>query len=156
MDFSYLISHFSRLSQAVCKGLIKYLSRKVSYDSMVINPFINGCSPNEVKTHLHICDHSIIPFGIKGFCLVFSNTSYDDSLYSFRTTVLYQVEFDLIIRFKNHSNEENMKRKYANESINNMILENPTTSVYQFILIKMIVMTRKIYNILIFVDWDYA
>ena len=67
MKISYSISHFSWLPQVVYKGIINCLSQKVSYDSMMIDTGIDVFSPNEVKMHFHICDKSIITFGIRGF-----------------------------------------------------------------------------------------
>ena len=32
---------------------------------MMIDPGINGFSPNEIKIHLYICDYSIITSGIR-------------------------------------------------------------------------------------------
>ena len=58
---------------------------------------MNGFSPNEVKIHLHICDHSIITFGIRGLCLGFSNTSHVHSLDRFRKIVVDKFKFGLII-----------------------------------------------------------
>ena len=63
LNLLYYISNFSRLSQAVYRGLINRLSHKVSYASMTIDPVMNEFSPNEVRSHLQIFDHSIINFG---------------------------------------------------------------------------------------------
>ena len=65
---------------------------------MMIDPVINGFSPNEVKIHFHICDHSIIAFGIRGLCLGFPNTSYVDDVDRFRKTVVDEVKFDINIK----------------------------------------------------------
>ena len=65
LNCSYLRSHFSMLPQAVSKKLIYCLSQKFSYDSKIIHPVINGFSPNEKSSHLHICDNSIFTFGIR-------------------------------------------------------------------------------------------
>ena len=78
-NYSYSRSNFSRLPQVVGKGLINFLSHKVSYASVKIDPVVDGFSPNDVKK-LHICDYSIVAFVIIGFCLGFSNTSHVDSL----------------------------------------------------------------------------
>ena len=91
----YLIRHFSWLPQTVAKELINSLSQKVSYASMIIYPFINVFSPNEVRSHLHICDHSIITFGKIGFYLGFSNTSRVVSLDKFRKAVVEMVKLDI-------------------------------------------------------------
>ena len=57
------------------------MSQKVSYDSNTIDPEITRFSPNEVRSHFHICDQSIInTLGIRVLCLGFSNTSHVDSL----------------------------------------------------------------------------
>ena len=37
-----------------------------------------------------------------------------------------------------------------------MGLGDPKTFVYQLFLLKMTVMTQKLYNILLCMDWDYA
>ena len=66
---------------------------------MMIDPVINGFISNEVKSHFHIFDHSIITFGIKGFCLGFSNTSNVDSLDTFIKTVVDKVKLDIIYLF---------------------------------------------------------
>ena len=67
-DFSYLRIHFSRLPHTAAKGLIDPFYQEVRYASMVIDTIINIFSRNEVKSHLHICDHSIVTIGIRGFC----------------------------------------------------------------------------------------
>ena len=66
------------------------------------NPVINGFSPNDVKFHLEICDHSIVTSSIIGLCLGFSNTSDVDSLDMFRKLVFDQVKLDMRI-FKNRT-----------------------------------------------------
>ena len=95
LNISYSRSHFNRLPQAVSKGMIIFLSQKVSYDSMIIDPVINIIPPNEIKIHLHVCDQKITPFFIRGLCLRFSNTSCVDSLEKFRKTVVDEVKFDI-------------------------------------------------------------
>ena len=70
-NYSYLRSHFICLTQAVAKEIINFLSHEVSYSSMKNNPVIIGFIPNDIKLHLDICDHSIVPFGIRGLCLWF-------------------------------------------------------------------------------------
>ena len=97
MEFLYLKIHLSRLPHEFSKGLIDFLSQKISYDSMIIDTVINGFSTNEVKIYLHICDHSIITFGIRGLCLVFLNTSHVDNLDKFRKTVVDKVKLDISI-----------------------------------------------------------
>ena len=79
LGYSYSISYFSRLPQAVAKRIIYCLSHTFSYASKIIDPVINLFSPHEVTIHFHICDHSIVLFGIRGLCLGFSNTSHVDS-----------------------------------------------------------------------------
>ena len=86
---------FSWLPQEVSKGLINCLSRKVSYAYMMVDTVINGFIPNEVISHLQIFDHSMIFFGIIGFCLGFSNTSHVDSLDRFRKSVVKKVKLDI-------------------------------------------------------------
>ena len=49
LNFSYSISHFSWLTQAVSKGLVNHSSQKVSYSSIMIDPVIHGFNPNEVN-----------------------------------------------------------------------------------------------------------
>ena len=87
-NYSYLISHFSRLPQEVAKKIIYHLSRKVSYAYNIIDPVINGFSLNEIRSHFHRCDNSIITFVTRRLCLGFSSTSRVDSLYSFRRSVI--------------------------------------------------------------------
>ena len=48
---SYSRKHFSWLPQAVSKRGFNSLSQKVSYDSMMTDPVINGFSPNELRSH---------------------------------------------------------------------------------------------------------
>ena len=96
-NYSYSIIHFSCLPQAVSKEPINNLSQIVSYVYMVIDPVINGFSPNKVKSHFHICDNSIVPFGIRGLFLWFSNTSHVDSLDRFRKSVIDKVKTDVFI-----------------------------------------------------------
>ena len=91
LNYSYSRSHLSRLSQAVAKRLIFWLSRKVSYASKIVDPVINGFSPHEVRSNLHICDNSIVAFFIIGFCFGFSKTSHVDSLDGLRKSVVDKV-----------------------------------------------------------------
>ena len=97
LNYSYSRSHFSRLPQAVAKELLNRLSHKVSYTSMKIDIFICVFTTNEVRNHLHICDHSIIPLYKRGFCLGFSNTSHVESLDRFRKSVFDKVKLDICI-----------------------------------------------------------
>ena len=48
LNHSYSRSHFSRLPQAVAKNIIHRLYQKVSYAFKIIDPVINGFSPNDV------------------------------------------------------------------------------------------------------------
>ena len=84
LNYSYPRSHFSWWLQAVDKKIIFRLSQKVSYSTKIIDPVINGFSPNELIINLHVCYHSIVKFGVRGSCLGFSNTSHVDNLDRFR------------------------------------------------------------------------
>ena len=96
-NYSYSRSHFSRLPQAVAKIIIYRLSKKFGCTFKIINQFINGFVPNEVSSHLNICNHSIITFGIGGLCLGISNTYHVDSLDRFRKYVVDEVKTDKCI-----------------------------------------------------------
>ena len=65
LNYSYSRIQFSRLPKAVAKSLIYPLSHKASNASKGIDPVINGFSPNYESSHLHICDQSIVTFGIR-------------------------------------------------------------------------------------------
>ena len=67
---------------------LKKLYQKVRYSSKIIDPVINLFIPNEVRSHFHIYDHSIVKFGIRGLCLWISNTSRVNSLDRFRKSVV--------------------------------------------------------------------
>ena len=62
---------------------------------MMIDPVIDGFSPNEVRRHLQICDNSIITFGQIGLCLGFSNPSCVNSLDRFIKSVVEKVELEI-------------------------------------------------------------
>ena len=62
-----------------------------------MDPVINGFSPNDVSSNLHICDHSIVKFGIREKYIGFSNTSHVDSLYRFRRSVFDNIKKDICI-----------------------------------------------------------
>ena len=47
LNYSYSRSHFSRLPPAVAKKLIYRLSQKFCNPSKIIDPVINGFSPND-------------------------------------------------------------------------------------------------------------
>ena len=80
------------------------MSHKVSNSSKIIDTVINVFSPNEVTSHLKICDHSIVTFCIRGLCLVFSDTSHVDSLDRFRKSVVDKVKRDTcILKTENQS-----------------------------------------------------
>ena len=71
------------------------LSNRVSYVSMMIDTFINEFSPNQVKIHLHFCEHSIFNFVMRECYLGFSNTSHVDGLDRFRKSDVDKVKFDI-------------------------------------------------------------
>ena len=98
MNYSYSISHFSWLTQAVAKNIIYHLFQKVSCVSKISDPVINGFSPHEVRIHLHICDYSIIAFGIRVLCVGFSKTSYVRSLYRFRKLFVDKVKTEECVK----------------------------------------------------------
>ena len=58
---------------------------------MMIDTVINGFSLNKVRSHFHICDFSIVTFGIRGLCLGFSNTYHVDGLDRIRKSVVDKV-----------------------------------------------------------------
>ena len=90
------------------------LSHKVSNASNIIDPVINGFSTNDVSSHFHICDHSIVTFGIREKCIWFSETSRVDILYRFRRSVVDKFKIDICILKKvYHSKENNMEVQYA-------------------------------------------
>ena len=64
---------------------------------MVIYPVINVFSTNELTSRLHIYNHSIVTFDIRGFCLGHSNASYIDILDRFRKSVVDKVKIDVCI-----------------------------------------------------------
>ena len=71
LNYLYSRSHFSQLPQVSSKDIINRLYHKYNYTSTKIDPVINEFSPNEVKSHLHIFDHSSVNIGIRGFCIGF-------------------------------------------------------------------------------------
>ena len=97
LNSSYLRSHFSRLPQAVAKEVIYSFSHKVSYDYKIFDPFINGFSTNGVRSRLHIYDHPIVNFVIRGLYLGFSNNYHVGSLDRFRKPVVDKVKTDVCI-----------------------------------------------------------
>ena len=109
-DFNYFYSriHFSWLPQAFAKNLIYSLPQKFSYSYKVIDTVILWFGPNEVTSHLHICDHSIATFVIRRLYLGFSKTPHVDSLDRFIKSVADHVKTDVCIFF-NHSKENNIK-----------------------------------------------
>ena len=101
LNSSYSRSHFSRLLQAVAKKIIYCLSQKVSNFSKIIDPVINGFITNDEFIHFHICDHSIIIFGIREKCIGFSNNYHVDSLDSFRRSVVDKFKTDIYVKNNN-------------------------------------------------------
>ena len=95
LNYSSFRSHFSRLPQAVAKRLSFRLSQKVSCYFKNIYPVINGFSTHEVRSHLHIFDHSIVTFVVRRLGLGFLNTSQVDSLDRFRQSVVDKVITEL-------------------------------------------------------------
>ena len=118
------------------------MSQKSSYASNIFDPVINGFSTHEVRSHFQIFDYSIFIFVIRGYILWFSNTSHVESLDRFRKLVVDKVITELYI-LKNHPKENNIKIKYANKSIQKMGMGDATTYVYQFMMMKMTVMTQR-------------
>ena len=97
LNLFYSRSHSSWSTQSFSKGLINNLYQKVSYTSTTIDTVINGFIPNELKSHLHICFHSIFTFGKIIFYSGFSNTYNIDSLDRSRKLVVDTVKFDISI-----------------------------------------------------------
>ena len=80
------------------------LSQKVSYAYKIIDLVTNGFSPNDISSHLYICDTSIVTFGIREKCIGFSNTSRVDSLDRFRISVVDELKTDkFILQISYHS-----------------------------------------------------
>ena len=73
------------------------MSHKVSYALKIIDPVINGFIPNDVSIHFHICDHSIITFGIRECVLWLSNTFHVENLDGFIKLVVYNVKKDICV-----------------------------------------------------------
>ena len=73
------------------------MSHKVIYAYKIIDPVINVFVPNNELIHLHVCDHSIVTFGIREKFIGFSKTSHVDSLYRFRRSVFDKVKSDICI-----------------------------------------------------------
>ena len=102
--------------------------------SNIVDPVINLFSPNELRSHFHICDHSIVTFGIRGFCLGVLNTSDVDSLDRFRKPVVDKLKTDVCIKKKeNYPKENNIKIEYEDELFKNQVMGGPKRYVYQFI-----------------------
>ena len=100
---------------------------------MKIDPVINGFIPNEVKIHLHICDHLIMIFGIIGLFLGDSNTSNVGSLDRFRKSVFGDVKTDVCIVFdRKPFKRKNMKIQYANDFFTKLGMGYPTTCTFSF------------------------
>ena len=89
--------------------------QKFSYASKRIDLVINVFSPNDISSHLHICEHSIITFGIIEKISGLSNTSHVYSLDRFRRSVVDKVKTDTFIK-KNqyHLKYNNIKIQYEN------------------------------------------
>ena len=73
------------------------MSQKVSNASKISDPVINGFSPNDESSHLHIFDHLSVKFVIRRKFIGFSNTSHLDSLEMFRISVADKVKTDICI-----------------------------------------------------------
>ena len=71
--------------------------QKVSYTYKIVDLVINGFSTNDVSSHSHICDHSIVTFGIREKCIGFSNTSHVDILDRFIRSVVDKVKSDIFL-----------------------------------------------------------
>ena len=83
---------------------------------------------------MHICDHSIVTFGIIENSIGFSNTSYADSLETIEISFVDKFKSDICILQKGcDSKENNMKIKYANNYVRKSGMVDHTTCVYQFI-----------------------
>ena len=81
------------------------MSQKVSNSSKIIYPVINGFIPNDESRYLHICDHSIVTFGIREKCIGLSNTSHIDSLDMIRISVVDKFKSDICILQKGYDSK---------------------------------------------------
>ena len=67
----------------------------------------NWFSPNDVSSHLQICDHSIVTFGIIEKSIGFLNTSHVDSLDRLRISIVDKVKpYICILQKVYHSKEK--------------------------------------------------
>ena len=105
---------------------------------------------------MNICDHSIVIFGIRGFCLEFLKTSHVDILYRFRNSVVDTVKTDGCIFKKRLTQKKKMKIQYANEFFQNLGMGYPTKCVYQFIYDENDNDETKIIIFLLCMGWYYA
>ena len=97
LNYSYSISHFIILPQAVAKLLMYCLSQKVSNASKIIDPVINGFIPNDVPSNLHIFKNSNFTFRTIEKCIGSSNNYYADSLDIFRGSVVDKAKAEICI-----------------------------------------------------------
>ena len=98
-DFNYSCSrsHFSRLPQVAARKIIYRLSQKVSNAYKIIDPVINRFITNDESSSLHICDHSIVKFGMREKIIGLSKNSRVDSLDRFRILVVDKFKSDICI-----------------------------------------------------------
>ena len=108
--FFYYKRIFNCLPDSAYTRLIKCLSRKVTYDSIVDYPVISGFGTNlKMKLFAHFVK-SIITFWWKGFCLGFSITSYVDSLDRFGKLVIEKAN-NFIYNLKKNTAVKNIRIK---------------------------------------------
>ena len=119
---------------------------------MMIDPVINEFIPNEVRSYFHIGDSSLIIFQTIILCSEFSNTSNVDILDRFRKSVVENVKLDInnLIN-RNNSKEENLK---LNLHMN--LFKTWDWVILQHVFINIIVITQRLYNILLCMDWYYS
>ena len=112
----------------------------------MIGPDIIVFSPNEVRSHFQICDHSIMTFRKTGLCLGFSNTFHVYSLERFGGLFVKKVKLDIDNLTKiEHSKEERELIMQMNSFTpwDWVILQHVLISLF---LIKMTVITHILYN----------
>ena len=106
---------------------------------------------------MHICDHTIVEFGIRENCIGLSNTSHVDSLDIFRRSVVGKVKSDICILQKGYDSKgNNMKVQYANNYVQKLGIGDPITCVYKIIYKEKDINDTQITPYLLCMVWDYV
>ena len=113
---------------------MKKLRSKVYYSEAIIDPLINGIFIGSTRKRINICSKPIVILKKKNISLGFCNTSNVDDSDKYAPTLQEFPKKQFMPYMTDNQDLMSARASYGHMSTRNLGLGNPTTCVYQFLL----------------------